>query len=140
MARDGSVRPQSDAAELRWDLDALDADGRRDTYRQLDCFVAWLRACDVTVPQCWYTHGWVVWRLAALAAWQERAYAADAAPREAVDWWSSGLQALRQDWEDLLGHRGRHADPDSPVLRPRAVPSLDAFLAGGSSQPQEETP
>ena len=112
-----------------WDLDALDGDAVGEAYRDVAAFVDWLRVCDITVPACWYTHGWVVWRLAALLAWQQLAYTAEANPREAVDWWLVGLEPLRRDWEEVQAHRGRHVALDSPLDDPKPVPALDDVIA-----------
>lgn len=112
-----------------WDLDALDSDALREAYLDVAAFVDWLRACDIAVPACWYTHGWVVWRLAALLAWQQLAYIAETNPREATDWWLVGLEPLRRDWEELQAHRGRHVPADSPLDDPKPVPPLDDVIA-----------
>ena len=114
----------SEGQWVAWDIDALDADAVRDAYEDVATFVDWLRACDIAVPDCWYTHGWVVWRLAALSAWQELAYLPGTTPREAVDWWLVGLEPLRRDWDELLAHRGRHVPHDAPLDDPQAVPPL----------------
>jgi len=110
---------------VAWNLDALDGEALRTAYRDVASFVDWLRACDIEVPACWYTHAWVVWRLAALSAWLEVAYIAETNPREAVDWWLVGLEPLRRDWADLQAHRGRHVPHDAPLDDPAPVPSLD---------------
>ena len=109
---------------VAWDLDALDSDALADAYDDVAAFVDWLRSCDVAVPECWYTHAWVVWRLAALSAWLHVAYLPDAGPREAVDWWLVGLEPLRRDWDELLAHRGRHVPDDAPLDDPQPVPPL----------------
>jgi hypothetical protein len=127
--------PSADAAGewVGWDLDALDGDAVRNAYDGIATFVAWLRSCDIAVPDCWYTHCWVVWRLAALSAWQELAYLPGTSPREAVDWWLVGLEPLRRDWDELLAHRGKHVSPDTPLDDPQPVPPLgdvvDAVVA-----------
>jgi len=116
-----------------WDLDALDSDAVGDAYDDVAAFVDWLRSCDIAVPDCWYTHAWVVWRLAALSAWHRIAYLPDAGPREAVDWWLVGLEPLRRDWDELIPHRGRHVPADAPLDDPQPVPPLrdvvDAVVA-----------
>jgi hypothetical protein len=117
------------ATSVPWDMDGVDAADVRQTYEDIARFVEWLRTCDVTVPTCWYAHGWVVWRLAALQAWQQAAYLPDAAAREAVDWWLVGVEPLRRDWEDLIAHRGRHTAPDSPLHEAQPVPPLDEVIA-----------
>ena len=69
-----------------WDLDRCPATRLAQRGADLQAFVAWLRDQDVPAPSCWYTHGWLVHRLAALRAWRARAYAPDAHPRDAADW------------------------------------------------------
>jgi hypothetical protein len=122
-----AARPD-DAQWVSWNLDALEGEALRTAYRDVASFVAWLRACDIEVPACWYTHPWVVWRLAALSAWLEVAYLADANPREAVDWWLVGLEPLRRDWADLQAHRGRHVPPEAPLDDPAPVAPLDDVI------------
>jgi hypothetical protein len=112
-----------------WDLDALDGDALRRAYTDVEAFVVWLRRCDITVPSCWYTHGWVVRRLAALGAWQDDAYCDGATGRDAADWWRTGLMPLCSDWRELIAHRGEHTSPDNPLDDPAPVPSLDQVVA-----------
>jgi len=114
---------------VAWDIDGARLDDLRATYEAVARFVEWLQARDVIVPACWYTHGWVVWRLAALSAWQQVAYRSDAHPREAVEWWLLGVDPLQRQWEQLVAHRGRHVAPDSPQHSAEPVPPLQEFLA-----------
>ncbi len=114
---------------VAWDLDSLDGDALRDAYTAVAHFVAWLRAGDITVPSCWYTHGWVVRRLAALRVWQDDAYADGATARDAAEWWRTGLMPLCADWRDLVAHRGEHTSPDNPLDDPAPVPSFDQVVA-----------
>jgi len=111
-----------------WDLDSLDGDALRQAYAAIADFVGWLRQCDITVPSCWYTHGWVVRRLAALRVWQDDAYSDDATGREAAEWWRTGLMPLCADWRELIAHRGEHTSPDNPLDDPAPVPSLDQVI------------
>ena len=112
-----------------WDLDSLDGAALRDAYAAVAEFVAWLRGCDITVPSCWYTHGWVVRRLAALRVWQDDAYADGSAGRDAVEWWRTGLMPLCAEWRELIAHRGEHTSPDNPLDDPAPVPSFDQVAA-----------
>jgi hypothetical protein len=118
----------SDRHALAWDIDLLAEDDVHRRFEALSSFATWLQECDIPVPACWYTHGWVVRRLAALASWQEAAYAPGAHPREAADWWLVGVEALRHDWAELLAHRGKHVPSDSPLDHPQPVPSLDETI------------
>ena len=123
------IRTASTTGEwVAWNIDALDSDALRAAYRDVNSFVDWLRGCDIAVPACWYTHAWVVWRLAALSAWLEVAYMSEAHPREAVDWWLVGLEPLRRDWTELEAHRGRHVAPEAPLDDPSPMPSFDEFI------------
>jgi hypothetical protein len=115
----------SDQAVLPWDLDLLAPDDLRRLYEGVASFVAWLEECNIEVPRCWYTHGWVVRRLAALSYWHEVAYAPGSPPRDAADWWLVGVEPLRRDWQELLAHRGKHVDPEAPFDHPQPVPSLE---------------
>ncbi len=114
---------------VRWDLDSLDDGDLHRAYTEAAAFVDWLRRCDITVPSCWYTHGWVVRRLAALQAWHDDAYLDGASGRDAADWWRTGLMPLCADWRELIAHRGEHASLDNPLEDPAPVPSLDAVVA-----------
>ncbi|MHB8395462.1 MAG: hypothetical protein ACYDC5_13425 [Candidatus Dormibacteria bacterium] len=64
-----------------WDLDHCPANLLAQRYADLQAFVTWLKDQDVPAPDCWYTHGRLVHRLAAVVAWKARAYAPDAHPR-----------------------------------------------------------
>ena len=112
---------------LPWDLDELPSGALRDQLTALATFVAWLRAADVDVPACWYTHGWVVRRLLALSYWHEAAHAPGSHPRDAAEWWVA-LESLRRDWEEITAHRGKHGLPDAPLERPQPVASLDQVI------------
>lgn len=124
-------RPNRDASTATppWDFDNLDHAELRQAYQGLATFVDWLEACDIRVPACWYTHGWVVRRLAALSYWHETAHTVESPARDAAEWWSHGLMPLCHDWTNLLGHRGRHVPPDSPLADPQPVPPLEDWLA-----------
>ena len=111
-----------------WDLEHCPAGQLAQRYADLLAFVSWLQEQDVGVPACWYAHGWVVHRLAALQAWRVRAYAPDTNPRDAADWWAVGLAALQRDWEPLMSHQGRHPPPDAPWDDPLPVPEFGAFV------------
>jgi hypothetical protein len=113
---------------VAWDVDALDGDELRRAYDDLATFVAWLHDCDITVPACWYTHGWVVRRLAALSYWQEASLAPESHPRDAADWWLVGVEPLRRDWADLIAHRGRHVPAESPIDNPAPIPGFEEFV------------
>jgi hypothetical protein len=117
------------ARAVPWDVDSLDGEELRRTYAAIADFVGWLRQCDIAVPSCWYTHGWVVRRLAALRVWQDDVHSDDATGREAAEWWRIGLMPLCADWRELIGHRGEHASPDNPLDDPAPVPSLDQVIA-----------
>jgi hypothetical protein len=112
-----------------WDLDSLDSGSLHREFSDLALFVDWLRACDVTVPSCWYTHGWVVRRLAALRVWHDDAHLDGASGRDAADWWRAGVMPLCADWRDLIAHRGRHVPSDAPLADPQPVPPLDEWIA-----------
>lgn len=112
-----------------WDLDSLDGDALCDAYAAVAEFVAWLRSCDITVPSCWYTHGWVVRRLASLRVWQDDAYADGMTGRDAAEWWRTGLTPLCADWRELIAHRGEHTSPDNPLDDPAPVLSFDEVVA-----------
>jgi hypothetical protein len=112
-----------------WDLDSLDGDALHRAYSHLADFVDWLRRCDIAVPSCWYAHGWVVRRLAALRVWQDDAYVDGATGRDAAEWWRAGLMPLCTDWRDLIAHRGEHTSPDNPLDDPAPVPSMDEVVA-----------
>ena len=122
---------QDDAARrsVPWDLDSLDGAGLRWAYGELAEFVDWLRRCDVVVPTCWYTHGWIARRLAALRVWQDDAYMDGTTGRDVAEWWRTGLMPLCNDWREAIAHRGEHTSPDNPLDDPSPVPSLDDMLA-----------
>src|SRR5205807_5648809 len=60
-----AARPSPRAATL-WNLDGLDTELLASTWQRTADFVGRLIADDIDVPECWYTHGWVVRRLVAL--------------------------------------------------------------------------
>ncbi|MDA8332302.1 MAG: hypothetical protein M0027_14100 [Candidatus Dormibacteraeota bacterium] len=126
------ARPRAAAApapsSLSWDLERCPAGQLAQRYVDLEAFVSWLGAQDIPAPACWYTHGWLVHRLAALQAWRARAYAPDAHPRDAADWWMVGVAALQRDWEPCLAHEGRHPPPDAPWDDPVPIPEFGAFV------------
>ena len=113
---------------LPWDLDRCPAGRLAQWYADLLAFVSWLEDQDVQTPACWYAHGWVVHRLAALAGWRSRAYTPGSHPRDAADWWAAGLAALQRDWEPLLAHQGRHPPPDAPWDNPIPIPEFAEFV------------
>ena len=123
------IAPTIAGRSVPWDLDSLDSDDLPRAYSDVAAFVDWLRRCDITVPSCWYTHGWVVRRLAALQVWHDDAYLDGASAREAADWWRAGLMPLCADWRDLIAHSGEHASADNPLEDPARVPSLDDIVA-----------
>ena len=110
-------------------FDGVNGAQLRGAYEEVAAFVRWLQACDIRVPSCWYTHGWVVRRLAALRVWQDDAYADGATGRDAAEWWRTGLMPLCNDWRDLIAHRGEHTSPDDPLADPAPVPSLEDVIA-----------
>ena len=69
-----------------WDLNRCHATRLAQRYADLQACVAWVRDQDILAPACWYTHGWLVHRPAALHAWRTRAYAPDAHQSDAADW------------------------------------------------------
>ncbi|MGH7692679.1 MAG: hypothetical protein ACREOA_08230, partial [Candidatus Dormibacteria bacterium] len=99
----------------------------------LEAFVIWLQDQDVRVPGCWYSHGWLIQRLAALQAWRSRAYDPAAHPRDAAEWWAAGLAGLQRDWEPLLAHGGMHPPPDRPWDDPVPVPEFAEFVKAAVS-------
>ena len=125
MARQSDSETQINSP---WDLERCPATQLAQRYADLQAFVAWLKDQDVLAPACWYTHGWLVHRLAALQAWRVRAYAPDAHPRDAADWWAVGLASLQRDWEPLMAHQGRHPPPDAPWDDPVPIPEFGAFV------------
>ncbi|HUY98541.1 MAG TPA: hypothetical protein VMW47_13155 [Verrucomicrobiae bacterium] len=111
-----------------WDLEQLPAAQLAPAYADVAAFVTRLQAQGIDIPACWYTHGWLVARLAALAAWRAAAYAPGASPRDAAEWWAVGVAGLQRDWEPLTVHQGRHPPPDAPWDDPVPVPELAAFV------------
>ena len=121
--------PTAARGYVPWDLDSLDSDELHREYTEVATFVDWLRDCDITVPSCWYTHGWVVRRLAALCVWHDDAHLDGASGRDAAEWWRAGVMPLCTDWRDLIAHRGEHASPDNPLEDPAPVPPLEEVVA-----------
>jgi hypothetical protein len=115
-------------AAVPWDIDALSGDELRATYLDLSRFVAWLRQCDVDVPACWYVHGWVVRRLAALQHWRTATLDAEAPAKATNDWWVA-LVALQRAWADLRGHHGAHPPRERPWADPVATPAFEDVVS-----------
>lgn len=132
----GSAAP----APSLWDLERCPATLLAQRYADLQAFVAWLRDQDVPAPSCWYTHGWLVHRLAALQAWKVHAYAPDAHPRDAAEWWAVGLASLQRDWEPCLAHEGRHPPPEAPWDDPVPIPEFGAFVQTAARERAENPP
>jgi uncharacterized RDD family membrane protein YckC len=109
-------------------FDAVSGTELRDAYEDVATFVRWLEACDVRVPACWYTHGWVVRRLHALLRWYDEAYGELAPDRAAADWWLVGVMPLLRDWSELLEHGGRHVPHNAPLADSQPVPPLDEWI------------
>ena len=107
----------------RWDLDSHDAIALRDAWDELLGFVEHLFDLDLQLPECWYTHGWVVRRLAVFSAWHIEVVGAGATPREAASWWDS-LSAFLHELEPLRSHRGAHPPAAQPWQEPVPIPSL----------------
>lgn len=119
------VRP---APPPPWDLEHCTAPQLAQRYADLLGLVSWLGEQDLDVPACWYAHGWVVSRLAAIQAWRTVAYGPGAHPRDAADWWALGLAPLLRDWEPLLAHQGKHPPPDAPWDDPVPLPEFSEFV------------
>ncbi|MHB8325634.1 MAG: hypothetical protein ACYDEA_00385 [Candidatus Dormibacteria bacterium] len=128
------------AAAVTWDLDRCPAALLAQRYADLQAFVTWLRDQDIPTPTCWYIHGWLVHRLAALQAWKVRAYAPEAHPRDAAEWWAVGLAALQRDWELCIGHDGRHPPLDAPWDDPVPIPEFGAFVQAALRDRAEHPP
>ena len=111
-----------------WDIERCPATLLAQRYADLQAFIVWLRDQDIPAPTCWYTHGWVVHRLAALQAWRIRAYNPDTSPRDVAEWWAVGLAGLQRDWEPCLTHEGRHPPPDAPWDDPVPIPEFPEFV------------
>jgi hypothetical protein len=116
------------------DFDSLAGPDLRTAYEDVAAFVRWLDACDIRVPSCWYTHGWVVRRLDALRRWYDEVHNDESTGRASADWWLVGVGALCRDWSDLMGHRGRHVPADSPLADPQPVPSLEEWIQSISEE------
>lgn len=110
-----------------WDLTSLDAGLVVEAMTDLRDFVDDLVDAGIDVPCCWYVHGWVRDRLAAVGHWRREAYGAS--PRSAAEWWSHGVGPLLRDWEPLLVHGSLHPDPASPYGTLLPLPSFDDVVA-----------
>jgi hypothetical protein len=122
----GSAAP----APSPWDLERCPATQLAQRYADLQAFVTWLKHQDVPAPSCWYTRGWLVHRLAALQAWKVRAYAPDAHPGDAAEWWAVGVTGLQRDWEPRLGHDGRASAAGRSLGRPHPHPGVRHLSPG----------
>lgn len=129
MESEAQPSPGPGRQYVPWELDSLDSDDLHREYTHVATFVAWLRRCDITVPTCWYSHGWVVRRLAVLSVWREDAHLDGASARDTAEWWRIGLMPLCTDWRDLIAHRGEHASVDNPLDDPAPVPPFEDFVA-----------
>ncbi len=117
------------AAAVPWDLDALGSGELHAAYLELARFVGWLRHCDVDVPSCWYVHGWLVRRLAALLHWRDATLDPEVTAKAAADWWSA-LFVLQREWQELHGHHGTHPPDGRPWATPIATPAFEDAVAG----------
>jgi hypothetical protein len=116
---------------LPWDLDGLDADQLGPAYRDLARLVQWLRSLDVSVPSCWWWHGWSAHRLFLLRHWYPLAVAPTSAhPRAIAEWWTA-LRSLQLDWTTagLFDHRGAHLPAGDPAGDRVAMPAFDDHVA-----------
>jgi hypothetical protein len=121
--------PSRHVCELApWDLDALSPEELRAAYLDLSGFAGWLRECDVDVPACWYVHGWLVRRLAALRHWRDAVLDPEAGAKAACDWWTA-LFALQREWEEVRGHHGAHTPRDEPWGNPVPTPAFEDSVA-----------
>ena len=125
MSADPSLRARDWAA---WDVDALGPEQLRSAYLDLAGFVGWLGECDVDVPSCWYVHGWLVRRLAALRHWREEVLDPEATAKGACDWWSA-LAQLQSDWQEAHGHQGAHPPREQPWGTSVATPALEDIVS-----------
>ena len=123
-----------------WDLERCPAALLAQRYADLQAFVTWLGAQDIPAPACWYIHGWLVHRLAAVQAWRARAYAPEAHPRDAADWWAVGVASLQRDWEPCLAHEGQHPPPDAPWDNPVPIPEFGAFVQAAVRERADHPP
>src|SRR5690242_7436147 len=83
-----------------WDLRTLGSDALSAALADVAAFVDRLVDDGIEVPRCWYAHGWIRERLAALLHWRTECYAASA--RSAADWWAMGIGLLVRDWEPVI--------------------------------------
>lgn len=109
---------------MPWDLECLSAAQLAPTDADLAACVARLQAPGSAVPACWHTHGRLVAKLAALAAWRTQAYA----PGDAATCWGVGATRLQRAWVPVTVHQGRHPPPDAPWDEPLPVPELAAWV------------
>jgi hypothetical protein len=124
-----SAKPQGEVAgSLPWDLGAMTSEELHAAYLELSGFVGWLRECDIDVPGCWYVHGWLIHRLAALLHWRDATLDPEVSAKAAADWWAA-LFALQREWQELHGHHGIHPPRDRPWADPIATPAFEDAVA-----------
>ncbi|MGH7746754.1 MAG: hypothetical protein ACREQ5_18665 [Candidatus Dormibacteria bacterium] len=120
-----SAEPRRRGSEVvAWDLDSLAPDELQAAYLDISGFVGWLHECDVEVPSCWYVHGWLVRRLAALRHWRDDTLGPEGTAKASADWWSA-LFRLQLDWSEVHGHYGAHPPREQPWGNPIATPALE---------------
>ena len=90
-----------------WRLDDLEPGQRKEELVTLKTFVTWLDTNGVAVPACWYAHGWMRYRLAAMFAWW--IHVSDG--KESAAWWGE-LQNITQSgaWVEARDHGLTHVD------------------------------
>ncbi len=123
-----------------WNPDTLDARLLAITWDRLTAFVVQLRGFDISVPGCWYVHGWVVQRLLALQHWRDDAYGEASTAKTAAEWWTQGLVPLTRDWAELTSHHDAHPPADRPWDRGIPTPQLDDVIAAAIHTCEEQTP
>ena len=133
-----TAAPQATAV---WDLDAASASELEAALNTVSAFVEQLRRASVGIPRCWYVHGWVVYRLAALHQAHGEALRQTASARDAVWWWES-LEGLRRDMQPLLRHSAMHPPADDPLGEPAPLPTLDEHIAKavGARRSEQDEP
>ncbi|HVA22375.1 MAG TPA: hypothetical protein VNN74_09825 [Candidatus Micrarchaeia archaeon] len=113
-----------------WALEAMDACTRRQTMRDIAEHVAYLKANDVPVPDCWFLHRRVCQHLAELMLWWEDTRTdAKATAEGAFGWWRYGVETFRGfDFRSHTEHRP--AGAEAHLLTEQVpTPSLDEWLA-----------
>ncbi|MGH7750823.1 MAG: hypothetical protein ACREQ5_39545 [Candidatus Dormibacteria bacterium] len=114
----------------RWDLDELPPELLEVAYREMAEFVAWLRRIgyEQRIPDCWYFHRHLVYRLAAVMHWHREIYGTPRSSREAAEWWSSlwGLPGILDAWKEALQHRGSHFSASGQGQEP--TPSMERVV------------